>query len=258
MPTWTDLEEINDVEMVLAGPPGAGITALEKTELDSRLTAVEGRGLGGLADVDDSGRAVGANILRWDSTAGVYLVEPQGATLTVADTASIDLTLAGTALSAAANFGTGAGQVAEGNHLHPLTAEQRFSHPDPAALPNISSGGDTVLITQTIGPFALDTPTRVTVRGRVYGEGIDDPANAHLFIRIDTSTARTSDISMVEPPRFEWGVNSVFPWEHSLVVTRTGAEASTRTVALGVVWSGGGSLDVKAAWMTVETTAYRS
>ena len=36
----------------------------------------------------------------------------------VSDTATIDLTVAGTTLSAVALFGTGAGQVAEGNHTH--------------------------------------------------------------------------------------------------------------------------------------------
>ena len=40
------------------------------------------------------------------------------AAVTVADTASIDMTLTGQQISAAAIFGTGAGVVAEGNHTH--------------------------------------------------------------------------------------------------------------------------------------------
>lgn len=237
-------------------PPDAA-TPADIAALTARVEAAEAATLGGLSDVDDSGRATGANILRWDATAGTYLVEPQGATLTVSDTASIDLTLAGTALSAAAKFGSGAGQVAEGSHLHTITAEQRFSLADPGALPNIGSG-TTELVFATIGPFALDVPTAVTVRGYVYGEGVSDPVQAHLFVRIDATTSRTSDIAMAEPPTWEWGVNSVLSWQNSIVITRTGAEASTRTVALGMTWVGGGSLDIKAAWMTVETTAYRS
>jgi len=86
---------------------------------------------GGFGDVFGPASATDDNLATFDGVTG-KLIQDSGITaasvssaisashaaVTVSDTASIDLTLVGQALSAAAIFGTGAGVVAEGNHTH--------------------------------------------------------------------------------------------------------------------------------------------
>lgn len=257
--------------------PGAGAiapadaaTPADIAALVDRVEAAEAATLGGLSDVDTTGAAEGMILAVNGSGVWVPETAPNGidvANATAAvllDAGYIDFSESFTVadngdggVSVFPRTGTTAGTLAAGDHLHPVPVVNRYSHANPAAIPNIGSGGDTTLISQAVGTFAVDVPTLVNVRGYVYAEGVDDPARAHVYLTIDGNTARTSDIAMVEAPTWEWGVNSVFAWEHSATITRTGAGAGSRTVALGVTWQGGGSLDVKAAWIVVTRTAYR-
>ena len=86
---------------------------------------------GGFGDVFGPASATDDNLATFDGATG-KLIQDSGITaasvssaisashaaVTVSDTTSIDLTLTGQALSAAAIFGTTAGTVAEGNHTH--------------------------------------------------------------------------------------------------------------------------------------------
>ncbi len=79
-----------------------------------------------VAELDDVGdvNAPAPNdgdVLTWDATPGEWVASPSAgghAAVTVTDSASIDLTLTGQDVTAAAIFGTTAGTVAEGNHTH--------------------------------------------------------------------------------------------------------------------------------------------
>jgi hypothetical protein len=271
------LDQLQEARVVLGRPglAGTGITQGEKGDIGARLTSLEGRGLSDLI----SGEPVDGNIPVYDEDADAWV--PGGATGYLAQvieagkpsTAVNDVQQLATAvgITVAENgpgsaliipvYGTQANTIAQGNHLHPVVAPQRFALANPGSAPNLTSGSRD-LVTANIGPFAVDVPTRVTVRGYVYAEGVVDVVNADVFLEIDGNRATTSDIPMAEPIRWEQGVNAVVPWEHSLVITRaasgtTSQTAENRQVKLGVIWRSWGQLRIIAAWMVVDRLAYR-
>ncbi len=84
------------------------------------VAAPPGFDLEDLGDVTIAAPADG-QVLTYDNATGQWVNEVVAAShdpVTVVDTGSIDLALTGQQLSAAAIFGAGAGQVAQGNHAH--------------------------------------------------------------------------------------------------------------------------------------------
>jgi len=116
----TDNNGIVDNSSALGGVP-AGFYALQ-TDLHARQHAITSTSdhtstatSGQMLKADANGLPVNATNTDAQVSAAVTASH---AAVTVADTTSIDMTLTGQQVSAAAIFGTGAGVVAEGNHTH--------------------------------------------------------------------------------------------------------------------------------------------
>jgi hypothetical protein len=92
---------------------------LEESTAGVGTGTLHGHSLASLSDVTLLAVADG-EVLTFDAVSGEWRNEPASthAAVTVADSGSIDLTLIGQQLSAAAIFGASAGTVAEGNHVH--------------------------------------------------------------------------------------------------------------------------------------------
>ena len=99
--------------------------------------------------------------------------------VTVSDTASIDLTLTGQQISAAAIFGSTAGTVAEGNHAHSLDNLSDVVITSLAEGEALTHNGTNVVdamhVNFTLGPFYLANPT-TSGADQVMGIGIPTAA----------------------------------------------------------------------------------
>ena len=268
---WRDLEDITEVEMMLAGPPGTGITEAEKTEIDTRLTTLEGHTLSDLLDGEPADLQVPVYKAATDTwepgqqTNGIPRIANSGLEVNTG-VGTLDFSGAfavsvpsefPTWAVVAPNFGTGAGAVAEGSHTHPLPVSQRYTLASPGSVPTISSG-ERDLISQSVGSFTEGVPTLVEVEGFVFAEGVDDPARCHLYIEIDGTRYSSSAVPYTEPFTWEWGVNAQVWWKASATITRASGGSATRNVTFGVQWVEWGGLSVKSAAMWVKRTAYRS
>jgi hypothetical protein len=92
---------------------------LEESTSGVGTGSLHGHSLASLSDVTLGGLLDG-HVLTYDNATGEWVNEPASshAAVTVLDSGSIDLTLIGQQIQAAANFGTGAGTVAAGDHEH--------------------------------------------------------------------------------------------------------------------------------------------
>lgn len=268
-----DMNDVVEVEMMLAGPPGTGITAAEKANIDARLIAVEGMAFGDLSDVDTTtvvdgntivysggawapGSVAGSLSEVYDKTDTLVVTDATRLTAKSGVTARVGLTDPNWAVIEA-DIGTGAGQVAAGDHLHPLPAVQRYDMPNPGSLATIYSGTPT-LITASVGTFAVNVPTLVEVDAHIDAEGVDDPARCNIIITIDGTTYSSAAVPRTDPFTWEWGVNGERSWQAAKTITRAAGQPGSRTITLAVQWIEWGGLNVKSAWMWVRRTAYRS
>ena len=270
---WRDIDDIVEVEMMLSGPPGTGITAAEKTQIDTRLATLEGQTLSDLLDTPPTTGQVPI----YDGTSGTWsggtmpggitTVTEQGVIVNSA-TRVLDFYTDGFTVETISgfegaegwarvspNFGTAAGRVAEGNHTHDYPLPERYDLASPGSVPTIYS--TTSLITANIGPFTEGLRTVVEVDAHIDAEGVDDPARCNIIIEIDGTSYSSAVVPRTEPFTWEWGVNSERSWQAAKAITRATGGASTRTVTLKVQWIEWGGLNVKSAWMNVKRTPER-
>ena len=260
---WQDIQDIVEVEMMLSGPPGTGITEAEKTQIDTRLATLEGHTLSDFltgAPADAQVPVYDAGTDTWapgQQTNGIPRIANSGVEVntgvgTLDFSGAFDVTVPGDFPSwavVAPSFGTGAGTFAEGNHTHPLPDTQRYPISSPGSIPTIFGARD--LVTRNVGPLTAGATTMVEVTARLHAEGVSDDALAHLYIKIGGTTYSSSSVPSVVPNTFVWGVNAQWTWEAWAQITATTA------ITFGVDWQSGGGLSVKSGYMLVRRTSDR-
>lgn len=271
MPTWTDIEDIVDIDMMLAGPPGTGITSVEKTTIDTRLTTQENNGLEDHPNVTITGTIDAGQVLvadgagGWDNAAIPNGIDIANATVLITDNAGyldfsewFDVTDNGDGGAAVfPKVGTTAATLAAGNTVPTLPSKTRYDLASPEAVPVISSGRRQ-LISQSVGTFGVGVPTLVEVEGYLVAYGSADPAQFDLYITIDGSESNSAGVPRVEPLVAEWGVNGQWAWQAATTITRASGDAASRTVSFGVDWRGGSGVKVVSAWLWIKRSPYGS
>lgn len=240
------------IEVGRRGHDGDYTGASEVAALGTRVDTLEARpnitALDAVPNVTAPSPANG-NVLTWNGTAWVASA-PSSAVSGVADTTSVDMTLASGVLSGAVKYaGTGtAATAARSDHDH-LTYEPHRATFGPQAY--MSSGTRNLASTSVVLTNGVYHVVRAKVNVQMRG---GDPGPCYYQLRLTINgNARTSPggangfwcVQGVPDPRI---------WEHHITIVGTGAAI---TVSADVIYYGGGGFYTDAGEIVVERDAAR-
>ena len=266
MATYDDLMAAT-VVLGRPGLAGTGITAAEKTAIDTRLEALaEPQPLGEHSDFDDSGAAAGLAILRnatndgyvLGSAAGSLAAVSQDGTVVDSDVTDLNFTggltvvpgAPGGGVNVTPTFaGTGtAPSMARSDHFHTIDSVSRVSYGQSGYLSSGSRSLASVNVTLAAGILYL-------VEAEVIGQWRGADAGAAYFrisLTIDGNT-RTSPAGSAG----KWcvqGVPGEKVWKHERTVAGTGTQI---TVSATTTYGSGAGFNVDAGEVAVRLRPIR-